>query len=317
MIPPFSPQELLSHAFFQQGLYEERLKEVELKITARGDLPYASVEKQLQILKELTSFELGRSLIENQGLNAYYIDYVIKHPQGRKEKNLDLNEQPFSELESFMLNQAPVALATQERFVIFQEQLQKRLCEGMEMVSSPCGVMSDLLTLDFTGISNFHLRGIDLDPQSIELAENQAKLCQLDQQCSFDQLNAWDLSLEKPVDIITSNGLNIYEPDDEKVTALYQVFYDNLKEGGCLITSFLTPPPQLDPSSSWDMSQVHLQDLMLQKLILSDIIGVKWQTFRTLEETQKQLHKVGFTNLEFIPCRAGIFPTVVAYKGDQ
>lgn len=43
--------------------------------------------------------------------------------------------------------------------------------------------------------------------------------------------------------LIASNGLNIYEPEDDRVIQLYRGFHDALKPGGVLITSALTPPP--------------------------------------------------------------------------
>jgi len=47
------------------------------------------VEQQLEILKELTNFELGRFLIVNRGLNGHWTDYILKHLQ--KEKISGLN----------------------------------------------------------------------------------------------------------------------------------------------------------------------------------------------------------------------------------
>jgi hypothetical protein len=38
--------------------------------------------------------------------------------------------------------------------------------------------------------------------------------------------------------------------------------------GGILVTSFLTPSPNIDPNSEWDMSQINSKDLLLSKIIM-------------------------------------------------
>ncbi len=75
-------------------------------------------------------------------------------------------------------------------------------------------------------------------------------------------------------DIITSNGLNIYQPNDEKLIDLYKKFYQALKPGGILITSFLTPPPSISTESTW--KNFDLSDALKQKVLFSDIIQVNW-----------------------------------------
>ena len=113
-------------------------------------------------------------------------------------------------------------------------------------------------------------------------------------------------------DIITSNGLNIYQPNDEKVIDLYKKFYQALKPGGILITSFLTPPPSISTESTW--KNFDLSDALKQKVLFSDIIQVNWQTFRTEAQTRLQLAKAGFKTIEFINDSCSIFPTVTAIK---
>jgi hypothetical protein len=54
------------------------------KIQNRGDLPHVSVKKQLELIEQLTEFELGRFLIEKGCLDGYWTHYVVTHPtQGR------------------------------------------------------------------------------------------------------------------------------------------------------------------------------------------------------------------------------------------
>lgn len=260
------------------------------------------LKDEMTLLDQLSEFELGRFLLMNKGLNGYWTAYLIIH--GPKQKNLH-------PLESWILLHAPTVKATRERFGIFQRVLQSHLKDNMTLASIPCGLMDDLLTLNYAHKKNVRLIGIDLDKHSLELAQKQSETLKIDN-VEFRQSDAWEIKSTEEFDIITSNGLNIYEPNDEKVTALYKQFYKVLKSGGILITSFLTPPPSLSEESPW--KNVNPQDALKQKVIFGEIIGVAWQVFRTEEKTRKQLGEAGFEVLEVIPDSQGIFPTVVAKK---
>jgi len=131
----------------------------------------------------------------------------------------------------------------------------------------------------------------------------------------FQQLDAFKMDSSNEFDLISSNGLNIYESDDKKVTKLYQNFYQALKPGGKLVTSFLTPPPGRDQVCDWDFDYINQEDLMLQKAIFADILQAKWQCFRTEEQTRLQLEEgAGFNNIKFKYDQARMFPTVIAIK---
>ena len=125
--------------------------------------------------------------------------------------------------------------------------------------------------------------------------------------------DAWNLRITNEYDLITSNGLNIYEPDDGKVIDLYKEFYAALKVGGTLITSFLTPSPLMSAESTW--KNFDMADIMKQKAILIDIVQVVWQqAYRTEAQTRQQLEAAGFTVQEVIYDSQGMFPTVLARK---
>jgi len=124
--------------------------------------------------------------------------------------------------------------------------------------------------------------------------------------------DAWKLSLNSQFDIIASNGLNIYEPNDQKVEDLYRKFYQSLKSNGILITSFATPPPALSKNSTW--KNYNPDDVIKQKALLMDIIGAKFQTFRTEKQEKELLERVGFKIVSFIYDSQGMFPTVVVKK---
>jgi len=113
---------------------------------------------------------------------------------------------------------------------------------------------------------------------------------------------------------LTSNGLNIYEQDDRKVAELYKKFYTALKPNGGLVTSFLTPPPWLDPTSPWEMNIINQPDLLRQKIIFSYIVQPKWQAYRTETKTIEQLKEVGFRDVQIIYDEYKMFPTVLALK---
>ena len=279
---------------FDISVYREALEKKE-----NLSLP---IEEEILLLEQLAHFELGRFLLMHKGLNGYWTAYIIR--QGLQQKNLH-------PLETWFLHRAPAVKATQERFKIFQKVLQDNLKDHVTIASIPCGLMDDLLLLDFTKTHNIRLVGIDLDADSLA---HVAERCTMMSPADVDLIHcdAWSLDNMNEFDIITSNGLNIYEPDDEKVIALYKKFYQALKPEGLLITSFLTPPPALSSDSSW--KHVIAEDALKQKAIFSDIIGVTWQAFRTEKQMREHLSKAGFYVIQVLYDSHGVFPTIVAKK---
>jgi hypothetical protein len=45
---------------------------IEEKIRRQGDQPYFTVDDQLELLSQLTQFDLGRYLLQSQELNGYW-----------------------------------------------------------------------------------------------------------------------------------------------------------------------------------------------------------------------------------------------------
>jgi SAM-dependent methyltransferase len=289
---------LISHKSNHEGcplsVYQARLES--------KDTLALPLEEEKELLNQLYAFEFGRFLLEHKGLNGYWTAYAILH--GPRKKGLP-------PLEQWILHHAPVLKATRERFQIFRRQLQKHLKSHMTMASIPCGLMDDLLGLDYTKASDVTLVGVDLDLESLSFARANAEQYGY-KNVLFLEKDAWNLEVAECYDIITSNGLNIYQPDDEKVVTLYQEFYKALKKDGILITSFLTPPPALSPESTW--KNYVAADALKQKAIFADIIQAGWQTFRTEDQTRQQLEKAGFTVVDIIYDTQGMFPTVVAKK---
>ncbi|MBI2742976.1 MAG: class I SAM-dependent methyltransferase [Chlamydiales bacterium] len=300
----------LSHAQRASSFEQSRKAMVE-RIANRGDLPYATVQRQLEMVNQLSEFELGRFLIERGGLNGYWTHYVITYPE---KKEIEGKPKPFNSLESFILDSAPTCLATQQRYQIFKSQIQQRIKEGCSFASIPCGLMGELLDLDYSGLDTFSLWGIDLDAETLDQAREHAAEQGLLIQSHFLEKDAWKLDLEEQFDLIASNGLAIYEHDDQKVVLLYKQFFDALKPNGVLVTSFLTPPPAPGLTTAWLSAEVRPQDAILQKILFVDVLGVKWQAYRTEETVRNQLKQAGFCEIEILYDKAHIFPTVIAKK---
>jgi cyclopropane fatty-acyl-phospholipid synthase-like methyltransferase len=205
-------------------------------------------------------------------------------------------------------------LAPRERFGIFQQQLQSALRPGLALASIPCGFMGELLLLEYEQQPGVTLTGIDLDQQALNGAAALARQRGLSECLSLRLEDAWALDLSSPVDVLTSNGLNIYEPDHDRVTALYRAFFGMLSPGGTLVSSFLTPPPMMSTESPWKLAEIDQEALLLQHLLFVHIIEARWSAFRTHAQTRAQLEDAGFVDIRFIDDRASIFPTVLSRR---
>ena len=304
---------LLSHALLTENV-DVAIQEISSRIKQQGDKPYATVQTQLEILEQLSQFEFGRFLLLNRGINGYWTHYMLTHPWGLRETKKSHSIEELTSLEQFLLESAPSILATQQRFEIFLQENQKEVKNGAKLACIPCGMMGEILYLNFENIDAIQLIGLDYDPNTLNDARSLATKQNLLPLVKLHQGDAWKMTFNNEFDLISSNGLNIYEPGDEKVTQLYQAFYSALKPGGKLVTSFLTPPDTLSDSCKWDMSAINQADLLKQKIIFVDVLEAKWQCFRTSAQTKLQLESVGFEHIEFLYDEAKLFPTVVAYK---
>ncbi|OGT38759.1 MAG: hypothetical protein A3F11_01345 [Gammaproteobacteria bacterium RIFCSPHIGHO2_12_FULL_37_14] len=304
---------LLSHSVNPEGL-QNTIDNAKSRILSQENVPIIDMRMQLELLDQLTQFDFGKFLLQHQGLNGYWTHYALTHPWVGKKTEKNNRNEPISILEKFMLEKAPVVVATQERFQIFLNENQKSVKNNAVLATIPCGMMGELLYLNYDNINNIKLIGIDYDKNTLNDAKSLAEKQKLSQYTQFIEKNAWDLCIQNEFDLISSNGLNIYEPDDQKVTQLYKAFYDALKPGGKLVTSFLTMSPQMSDQFEWNMSEINQDDLLLQKTIFADIIQSKWQCYRSTQKTQQQLESRGFKDIHFIYDRAKIFPTVVAVK---
>ena len=277
---------------FDISKYQRKLLAVEDRV-----LP---LDEEQKLLRQLSEFELGRFLLQNRGVNGFWTSYIIIHAP---------NEEYLHPLEEWIVFSAPVIKASRERYYIMRHQLQQLITSHMTIASLPCGLFEDIITIDYSKVSDIKLVGIDLDNKSLEYAAKNAK--HLDN-VELINKNAWHLNEEEKYDILTSSGLNIYEPDNLKVAALYRQFYNAIKPGGYLILSFLTPPPSRSDNSPWH--NYIAEDVLKQKAIFSDIIDVGWQSFRSADDTKSQLEAAGFYEFKIIYDSQYMFPVIVARK---
>jgi hypothetical protein len=294
---------LISHSYDNE--LKSKIAETKERLISEGDKDYTTVAEELSLLERMSKHSLGQFLILNGGINGFWTDYIVNHEHGR-------NKIPNSE--RLLLENFPSIIATQQRGKIFQKILQDNVSDRAVMASIPCGVMGDLLNLDFSQINDFKLIGVDLDEESLTLAEEKAIANRLIGHSEFKLSNAWDLDLKEEVDILTSNGLNIYEPNADRVVKLYQGFHDALKDNGLLITSFLTPHPAIDKSSPWNFEAIDSECLRQQRVVFADIMQAKWQCFMSESKFRNVLEKAGFEKIEVEYDKARIFPTVTARK---
>lgn len=259
------------------------------------------MEQELELLAQLKQFDLGNFLLSNKGLNGFWTSYII---QNRPKAN----RHP---LEAWILESSPVFCATRERFYIFQQVLIDNLKNGCVVASIPCGLMDDLLFLDTDDFDDLTFVGIDYDQDSIDSAKKNSQSLN-NVIIHFYQKDAWNLNLECQFDIITSNGLNIYEPNEARVIELYRNFHRSLKQNGLLVTSFLTPSPAASAESPW--VNYSPDAVTKQQALFGDIIGANWQVFRSESETRAQLGAAGFNDIKCIYDSRAMFPTVIARK---
>ncbi|MBS0605574.1 MAG: class I SAM-dependent methyltransferase [Parachlamydiales bacterium] len=309
---PAEPVQVIEHTISHQ-INEPSIEGVvaaaKAMILERGNLPYISAEEQCRLVDEMCAFEFGRFLLKNKGLNGYWTHYLVVEAPKMGEEKKDL-----SELEQFFLFRAPTALATQERYTIFQREMQKRVKDGCVFASVPCGLMADLIDLDFSAARNVRLVGIDLDAHALRDAERYACTKRIAGSLDLRLADAWELNCHEEFDLLTSNGLNIYEPSDQKVILLFKQFFDALKPGGVLIASYMSFPPIPGMKTEWNLSAVNGKDALLQKIILVDILKAKLQAYRSRQTMEQILNASGFDTFEIIEDRAGIFPVIVAKK---
>ena len=304
--PPPPQSNLLTHTNSEFSAIDYENIKNRLKLSP----PSIGYDKGVELLNQLSGFELGKFLLKNGGLNGYWISYVCMHPYKGRITNRNQSGQLMSDLESFLLNKAPQFLATQERFVIFQKILREIIQPNNLVASIPSGLMDDLLTLRGK-IENVTAYGIDLDHDSLEKAIFNYQTVSADPlyntfTVKTELRDAFDLQCENRFDIITSNGLNIYINDDDKVMELYKEFNKALKPNGYLLTSHLVYPPH----------EFDDKDYELTKAIFYEIAEAKFQP-RSVEACVSELFASGFDVLKVEFDSKQLYPTFLCKKRED
>jgi hypothetical protein len=292
-----SPNQVsLSHQHQASMITSTQLEQLRSRIQSH---PQSS--KLLALLDDLTQFELGRFLLQHRGLNAYWTSFLMR---GYLQTHL---RHP---LEHWLVHEAPMVIATRERYHIFGEQLQQHVQSGMHIGSLPCGLFDEIHFLDPGRISTLALTGIDFDPVALSYAE--AALNDLPWSLRTEQLDAWALQATDIFDVLICHGLNIYEANPKRLFDLYQRCFNALQPGGWLLTSYISEPPTVTKNSRW---QVHCPEhLPQQQSLFQDLIAARWQTYMSMDAMTQLLHQVGFRHIQIIEDSQRIFPTVWAQK---
>ena len=185
------------------------------------------------------------------------------------------------------------------------------------MVSVPSGLAWDLVRLETAGLTDLELIGIDLDAESLKLAERlSSQNKSTNATFTFSKSDAWKLSESGvgEVDVITSNGLNIYVQDRKRVVELYKSYASVLKTGGLLITSYMTPPPGIAIELEWNMSVINPEAMLAGKTVFADILDATWQAYMSTGDMKRVLTEAGFEDFEVHYDQAKMFPTITARK---
>jgi len=301
-----------THRPLYPGL-EQAIENLKNRFISKGNYSLISPEGMSLILEDLANFPLGRHIILSGGSNDMWTDYLIS-PQEYLKTGKTIIDLDLSVIERFFLFSSPAVLAQRELHIKLQKTAQHHIEDGKTFASIPCGLMRDLLSLDYSGANNVSLIGIDIDQESIEKIKLLASKMKVNQ-VTYIQEDAWNLQYKKTFDFISSIGLNVYEKDNEKVIGLYKNLYDALKPGGVLFTGVLTWPPYFDKEKSdWNMNLIPKYDMYLETIIHRDILNIQWFNFRTIAEARDDFRKAGFKNIKIEQDSRCIFPAIIATK---
>ncbi|WP_411147255.1 SAM-dependent methyltransferase [Streptomyces sp. A30] len=269
------------------------------------------LDEELQLLSELQEFDLGRFLLHNEGLNGYWTSYVFGHQPG---------DPVATELERWMLTRSLLP-GIRERFGRFKAAIAPSVTDGAVLASVPCGLMDDLLQQDYRDTTGVRLIGVDIDPESVDLARENAAERGLAELCEFHVGDAWRLDLDAEADLLTSNGLNMYESDPERLVELYRNFARALRPGGRLLVSFIPAPPappwaEAGRPGGWAKYGIQDADLLRDMAIFGDILQAKYLNFTGEQEIRSQLSRAGLVVTDVSRNARGALPIAIAVRSN-
>lgn len=288
--------------------FQQAFAAIKQRITTQQDSRFASKAEQLSLLEQLSAFEFGRSLIRHQRLTRYWRHYILTYSLCQPQYD------QLSPLHVEMLNHFPLINAIQQRHRIVLAQLQQRVQNNTRLLSLPCGLMEELAYLEYKHIEQIELVGVDRDDKALEQARG---ICQARRIYPFTALynqDPWQLEKLGKFDAISSHSLILYEPNKTKIASFYQQCYNSLNKNGLFITSFLTPPPDLDMECEWDFRYLEAKYLRKQKILFSEVLQTKWQAYQKSVHLRDLLSQAGFQDIQFFYDEAKLFPVVVGQR---
>ena len=300
-----SSAKLQTHGFDQTN-FDKKLSEIRERLNQAGDTKQGTLTNKLAYLQQLTEFEFGRFMISNGGLNGRWSHYAFyEYP-----RFIDKNK--IHPLELRIL-ESPFQKSNRERISLVQSILLPELFEGISILSVPCGVMADLTSLDYTKISDFSVTGVDLDNESLKLARSFAEQHKKQNNIHFERQDAWNLKFESNFDIVVSLGLNMYSPSLDIAMQLYKTLFSQLKRGGKLIISFLTPDIS-SPDSERDVTLLTPEEIDRQD-IAREVLQIKYQQHTcTSKQIVQYLKEAGFSSVSCYYSKFRAFNIAVATK---
>lgn len=271
-------KEIISHGVFTN--YDEAYNEIKLRI--------AKDDALLTLLDKLDSCPLGRFLIQNRGVDAYWTKVITQNKGGYS-----------NDFEVELVNRPPLCNATQERYQIFKQQILN-LSANSKILSVPAGLLPEF-SEELILSKKFKIDAYDLDSSCSE----QSGLAELEN-VNYIVKNVFKMDVKNHYDAVISNGLNIYLKTNDEVQKFFQILSNSLKQDGILISSFI--------ASLEGVNIKNLDNAKFGKQVFADILNVTWTKTHAEDEFSQILSNCGFDIKEIIYDSQKMFPTIVAIK---
>eukprot|EP01135_Chromosphaera_perkinsii_P002954 Nk52_evm65s230 gene=Nk52_evmTU65s230 len=287
-----------------------RSNAVEERLRALGDTENGPLEEKLYYLKLAADSELMRFILVNKGVNGRMTRIFTYHHMCRFAPGLNPYGTPLDPLEELFLEKFRLIQSTAERARIFDREIQKLIEPNKVIGSIPCGVFTDVLTLDYSKVSGYKLIGMDLDPNSLSQARQIAMNLNVSEQTELKEVDILAMDFQDTFDVLVSSGITLYMSNNEDIIQFYSKLYKALKKGGTLVTSFCTVEKE------WVLGEEDKEIKRLEIVVLEEILEVAWRNTVSTENLKEQLISGGFEreNIDIIPDSRNMFPTVIATK---
>lgn len=280
-------------------------------------------------IDKASQFPFGDFMLQHHGLNGEWSHSILpwlflsKLPTLPEGISMDPAPGEFvNDLQEFLYTQAPLVIATQQRFEIFVEEIQLYLQnnnDDIKIANFPCGWMSDLcLTLKLLPelASKVSITGIDLDEENEGHVQRLMSNLNITSPFSFvradatkplgsEESDAIPTAYQEQFDFIVAHGLSLYL-EDEECLCYFKLLSAMLKPGGTLLTSTMTPPGE------W--RNVDAEQAKRQKDFFFTICNSSFSIFRSAEDATNMLIESGLEVTQVREDERNMFPTIVANK---